>query len=186
MYPYVRKDFKVVEINNVVGLRSGHIIAQTPLAKAGQYSAREFVENGYILYLDVDGMFKAPGNANAAIKATQNPILHYTEELFTGPLQELKEFAVEWDEDGIAYPRGIVLNIGDTFTTNNFVSTFNTNATLLTVDAAGAFVQHVSLPATVVGGYTGPLFAAKASTLPDGINDAFEVTYLGIVTIASA
>jgi len=185
-------DFKVVEINNSVALRAGHIIAQAPLKKINYLAtnanvgtedgAAEYLENGYILYLDVDGELKSPIRASAAIKATQAPILHYTEELFTtGLTEQLKHFAVEWDEDDIAYPRGLVLHVGDTFTTNNFSGTL-TDATLAIVNPQGAFVVYDAIGD--VPAYTGPLFHVVPSTLPDGETLAAELTLLApFVTI---
>ena len=82
--------FKVVEINNVVGLRRGHIIAQAVMKKANYKDGNQgYVENGNIFYLDLDGELKTPGNVDPAIAAAQAPILHYTEELFDGISHEL-------------------------------------------------------------------------------------------------
>jgi len=189
MFPYVQNNYKVVEINNVVALRSGHIISQVPLYQAsntafvtntaGAYGAN-VIENGAILYIDLDGEFKAPGDADDLIVATQNPILHYTEELFTGPLTTLEQFAVGFEE-GVAYPRGLVLHIGDTFTTNNFATnSFSASATLAQVDGNGQFVPKAN-KAALTNGYVGPLFSIVDTTLPDGETPAYEFTYLGIV-----
>ena len=170
-------NFKVVEINNSVALRSGHIIAQAPLAKANfAGGSAEYLENGYILYLDIDGELKSPSEVDAAILAGQAPILHYTEELFTtGLTEQLKHFAVEWDEDDIAYPRGLVLHVGDTFTTNNFSGTL-TDATLAKINDDGEFV--LADDKAGLGTYTGPLFHVVPSTLPDGETEAAELTLL--------
>jgi len=170
--------FKVVEINNVVGLRSGHIIAQALTNKADfAAGAAAYAENGYILYLDIDGELKAPRACDAQVIAAQAPILHYTEELFTGISQELKHFAVEWDADNVAYLRGLVLSLGDTFTTENYSGTLS-GATLAGIDTNGAFVLYADKAAAVTATYQGPLFNVVESTLPDGITDAAELTLI--------
>jgi hypothetical protein len=183
---YIDRNFKVVEINNSVALRSGAIIAQAPLKKAGLWANAEFIENGYFFNLDVNGELKAPGNvANVALKLSQAPILHFTEELLTGPLTDLKYFAEIWEKDGVtAYPRGLVLGVGDSFTTNNFTGDYAAGVAILT--AAGQLSRLASIPATIAGGYVGPLFNVITSTLPDGETNALEVTYLGNITIAAA
>lgn len=168
--------FKVVELNNVLANRTGHIIAQAEMAQADfAGGAEEYLPNGYILYLDVDGKLKSPGNVDALVRANQNPVLHYTEELFTGPTTELKHFAVEWNDEDVAYPRGLVLNVGDTFTTDNFTGTL-TGATVATVSDNGVFELHVNAAAIIT--YEGPLFFVEVSTLPDGETDAVELTLL--------
>lgn len=188
---YIDRNFKVVEINNSVALRSGAIIAQTPLKKAGLWASAEFIENGYFFNLDVNGELKAPGNvASVALKLSQAPILHFTEELMTGPLTDLKYFAEIWEKDGVtAYPRGLVLTVGDTFTTNNFIGNYADGVAVLT--PAGQLVTDASIPANVPiaeypNGYSGPLFRVIKSTLPDGETNALEVTYLGNISITAA
>lgn len=186
-------EFKVVEINNSVALRSGHIIAQAPLSKIDYLAtnatpgtgdgAASYVENGYVLYLDVDGKLKSPIRVSADIIANQPAILHYTEELFTtGLSEELKHFAVEWNEDDECYPRGLVLHVGDTFTTNNYTGTLST-ATVAILNAQGKFVLYATLAAAKTGDadYVGPLFHVVPSTLPDGETDGAELTVLAEV-----
>jgi hypothetical protein len=189
--------FKVVEINNAVGIRSGHIIAQAPLKKINYLAtnatpgtgdgAQAYVQNGSILYLDVDGELKSPVRVNAAIKAAQQPILHFTEELFTtGLSEELRHFAVEFNDENIAYPRGLVLHVGDAFTTNNFTGTLAT-ATVAVIDGLGQFVLYADMAAagSALTNYVGPLFHVVPSTLPDGETDAAELTLLAeVVSIA--
>ena len=197
--------FKVVEINNAVGIRSGHIIAQAPLKKinylAGNASVgtndgtAQYVENGSILYLDVDGELKSPIRVSAAIKGAQQPILHFTEELFTtGLTEELRHYALEFNDENIAYPRGLVLHVGDAFTTNNYVAGVEAtvavpfaNAKLAIVNGLGEFVLHTTLAAigTEVTNYVGPLFQVVQSTLPDGETLAVELTVLAeVIAIA--
>jgi hypothetical protein len=189
--------FKVVEINNSVGIKSGHIIAQAPLRKIDYLAtnatpgtgdgAQEYVENGSILYLDVDGRLKSPVRVNAAIKAAQQPILHFTEELFTtGLSEELRHFAVEFNDEDIAYPRGLVLHVGDAFTTNNFSGTLAT-ANVAVIDGLGQFVLYADMAAagSALTNYVGPLFHVEPSTLPDGETPAPELTLLAeVVSIA--
>jgi hypothetical protein len=189
--------FKVVEINNSVGIKSGHIIAQAPRRKIDYLAtnatpgtgdgAQEYVENGSILYLDVDGRLKSPVRVNAAIKAAQQPILHFTEELFTtGLSEELRHFAVEFNDENIAYPRGLVLHVGDAFTTNNFTGTLAT-ATVAVIDGLGQFVLYADMAAagSALTNYVGPLFHVEPSTLPDGETPAPELTLLAeVVSIA--
>lgn len=185
--------FKVVEVNNAVGIKSGHIIAQAPLRKIDYLAtnatpgtgdgAASFVENGYIFYLDVDGRLKSPIRVNAVVKAAQAPILHFTEELFTtGLSEELRHFAVEFNDENIAYPRGIVLNVGDAFTTNNFTGTLAT-ATVAVISDLGQFVLYADMAAagSALTNYVGPLFHVLPSTLPDGETDAAELTVLATV-----
>lgn len=175
--------FKVVEVNNIVGLRSGHIIAQAEMAKADfAGGAKAYVENGYILYLDIDGNLKSPGNVEAELRVDQAPILHYTEELFTGISQELKHFAVEWEAGDVCYPRGLVLSLGDAFTTDNYSGTLS-GATLAIIDDDGAMVLHATMAAlktalTIAVEYNGPLFHVIETTLPDGTTDAAEFTVI--------
>lgn len=190
--------FKVVEVNNAVGIRSGHIIAQAPLKKINYLAtnatpgngdgAAEYVENGYIFYLDVDGELKSPLRVNAAVKAAQPPILHFTEELFTtGLSEELRHFALEFNDENVAYPRGLVLNVGDSFTTNNYVvATESPTITLASgtigiINDKGQIVVHSTLAKAQAADYTGPLFNVLPSTLPDGETDAVEVTLLAQV-----
>jgi hypothetical protein len=183
---YTVRNFKVVEINNSVALRSGHIIAQAKLVRRedSQWETPDFVENGFFFNLDVDGELKAPGTiANAALKLNQAPILHYTEELMTGPITDLKYFA-EVFEGNDCYPRGLVLGVGDTFTTNNFTGDYAAGVAILT--AKGQLSRLASIPSTIANGYVGPVFNVVTSTLPDGETNALEVTYLGNITIAAA
>lgn len=185
-------NFKVVEINNAVALRSGHIIAQSPMAKADYLDGNaDYVENGYVLYLDVDGKLKSPAELiEQSLRMTQQPILHFTEEIFTtGLSQELRHFAVEWNADNECYPRGLVLNVGDTFTTNNFSGTL-AGATVAKIDDNGQFTIHADMAAlrTDIGSgntYMGPLFSVEESTLPDGETDAVELTVITTFTSIS-
>lgn len=158
------KKYKVVEINNSVALRTGHMIAQAPLAVENYLGDdKAVVENGYILFLDIDGELKSPGKASLKVA----PVLHYTEELFTGMRTQLDAFAVPF-KDGVAYPRGLVLHVGDAFTTNNVAEEMIEDG-LYTINDKGQFVA----------GTVGHLFVGVAGYLPDGETPALELTYVG-------
>ena len=162
--------FKIVEINNVAALRMGHVIAQTPATKdtvavktVGEgKDAVDFLENGIIVGYDESGYLS---NYDAE-KHTQ-PCLVYTEELVTaGLLEGLDQFADQL-VDGVVYPRALPLNLGDTFTTNNFAGTLG--------DGFGAIVNGVI---TIQEGRGGAMFIVKESDLPAG-QEAIECTYIG-------
>lgn len=163
MFRKINGNYKVVEINNVVALRAGAIIAQAPLMKDGEYAEKDVVENGFVLFLDIDGELKAPKDATM----TAVPVLHYTEELFTDRYIGLNTFAVPF-VDGVAYPRGLVLTVGDTFTTDN-VDEVGTG--LYVIGDDGSFEE-----ADTANGHT---FYGVETTLPDGVTPAVELTYLG-------
>ena len=167
MFERINGNYKVVEINNVVALRSGAIIAQAPLYNNEAdtyYKEKAVVQNGFILFLDKDGILRAPGDATLKI----HPILHYTEELFTDRYTTLNTFALEF-VDNVAYPRGLVLTVGDSFTTDNVTGDIEDG--LFTINDDGVFVKAIA--------NTGFLFSGVATTLPDGETAALELTYLG-------
>jgi hypothetical protein len=158
--------FKIVEINNVAALRMGHVIAQTPAKDSGvavkEVGEYKFLENGVIVGYDADGSLK---NFSAA-DHTQ-PCLIYTEELVTaGLLEGLDQFADQF-VDGVVYPRALPLNLGDTFTTNNYAGTLG--------DGFGAVVNGII---TIQESRSGAMFIVKKSDLPAG-QDAIECTYIG-------
>jgi hypothetical protein len=177
--------FKIVEINNVAALRMGHIIAQTPAyinateagvkgqtvkyAKHGDY---KFVENGLIVGLGKDNKL-----SNFDVDSHYQPCLVYTEELITANMtNSLNQFAnlVDYkDEEGgeYCYVRALPLNIGDTFTTNNYAGSGSAEATV---------VNGVLTLGDAATDYKGPLFAAKLTDLPAG-ESAVEFTYVGLV-----
>ena len=111
--------FKVFEVNNLTGLRSGHMLAQTPADAAittksvGDY---KFIENGLIVGLSATNTVE-----NFDKTKHCQMFVHYTEELNT-VLPDLEYFAVPVEEEG-TYPRCIALYVGDTFTTNNYTGT---------------------------------------------------------------
>lgn len=166
MFKRINGNYKVVEINNVAALRTGAIIAQAPLYNNEadtKWKDKTVIENGYILFLDKDGKLRAP--ADASVKTV--PVLHYTEELFTDRYTTLNSFAVEFDGT-VAYPRGLVLTVGDSFTTDNAATKEDA---VYTLADDGSFVKWTS--------GDNFLFAGKKTTLPDGETAAVELTYIG-------
>lgn len=185
MNHYTVRNFKVVEPNNLVALRSGHIIAQAKLEDADYLTGSttaEFVENGVILFLDIDGQLKTKNKIDAA---TVNlvPLLHFTEELMTGPMTDLKYFAVGFDNH-IAYPRALALYVGDSFTTNNYVIATenpviaNADCKYAIVNANGVLEASKTFPVAAVADYYGPIFSVVPNYLPDGVTAALEFTVI--------
>ena len=150
-------EFKVFEVNNLTGLRNGHIVAQMK-ADATIVGDKEYVENGIIMGLNADGTLSTYDSTKHAV-----PFVHYTEEILTW-LPELKYFAVPV-EDGVVYPRGIALYVGDSFTTNN-------------CSGSGAYAKVVNGVLTLQSEAEGAIFKATASTLPSG-EPAYEFLYIG-------
>lgn len=176
------KTHKVLEVNKSTGIRIGHMLAQTPFVKPATGIAAESVDNGVLFTLNDNGSVKV------AAAADTNPLfIHYTEEMQTlGFLNGLKYFTLnyEYGEGAAAYcyPRLIALYSGDTYTTDNFSVTTSGVAGEKPANASeyafalvkdGAFEVYKAVPA----GYTGHVFTAVASTLPDG-SDAIEVSYV--------
>lgn len=174
--------FKVVEINNVLALRTGHILSQIELPKAKYLGGSEsYIENGAILFLDVNGKFATRNQLTTTDTDDYlKPFLLYNEELMTGPYTDLKYFAEVFDENDKAYPRALALNVGDAFTTNNYVMASGVafaNGLYGTINASGKIEVNSALPS---GAYQGPLFAAVVSDLPDGTTDAYEFTVIDL------
>ena len=153
-------EFKVFEVNNLTGLRNGHIAAQMK-ADATIIGDKEFIENGIIMGLNADGTLGAYVKGTHAV-----PFVHYTEELLT-ILPELKYFACPV-EDGVVYPRGIALYVGDTFTTNNYTGAIEGDGYATVANGV------LKLQAAAEGA----MFKATASTLPSG-EPAYEFLYIG-------
>ena len=162
--------FKIVEINNVAALRMGHVIAQAP-AKADAIAVKtvedyKFLENGVIAGLNVD--------AELVNYVAGQPCLIYNDELITADMTGgLDQFAEQF-VDGVVYPRALPLNLGDSFTTNNFKS-----------DAAKEEDLPAKAYAVVENGIlklqessTNALFHAVKTDLPAG-QIAYEFTYVG-------
>ena len=158
--------FKVFEMNNLTGLRNGHILANMKadvanIAKVNK-GDNDYIENGIILGLDAEGTV-----SNYDATKHKVPFVHYTEELLTY-FNELRLYA-EPIVDGSVYPRCIGLYVGDTFTTNNYTGE---------IEGDGyAIVENGVLKLQAAA--EGAMFKATASTLPDG-SDAYEFLYLGV------
>jgi hypothetical protein len=112
--------FKVVEPNNLTGLRNGHVISQLPVTSAVVYGSKStgmYIQNGSIYGLTTIGTLGKYDDTDV-IKGQM--LLHFTEELNTF-LDELHYFAVPFNTDGEpTYIRCVALYVGDTFTTNNY------------------------------------------------------------------
>jgi hypothetical protein len=149
--------FKVVEVNNLTGLRNGHILSQfvADEALATTVGQNKFIENGVIVSLGKDGKIVP--------YAEGTMFVHYTEELNTF-IDELQYFAVPVEGD--TYIRCIALYTGDTFTTNNVVK------------GEGTYGKVVNGKINIVNSAEGAAFIVKKSTLPNG-EEAYECTYVG-------
>lgn len=155
---------KIVEVNRLTGLLSGHMVAQAPYRTV----ATTF-DNGAIMFLD-DAAELVLGNDAGAQK--KQPFLHYTEELLTGPVSGLEYFTVDvvgangTSVEGVCYPRAIALYEGDQFTTNNIAGTIPAaNVKKFAVLVAGVLTIVDAIPVTA---YEGPLFVVEKDTLPAG------------------
>ena len=180
--------FKVVEINNVVALRNGHMLSQIVLPKNKFLGGSETtIQNGEILFLDVDGKLATLNKVgttdgstaitNAAdVKPQLQPFIIFNEELMTGPYTDLKYFAEVFDADNVAYPRALALNVGDSFTTNNYVGTYS-GAAYATINGDGKLALATALPTTA---YRGPVFACVPGYLPDGTSQGVEFTVIAL------
>ena len=167
---------KVVEINNSVALRAGHMISQ---AKYIGEANETCVDNGRFFCLskkDKDVLVK-PKDENAS-KA--NFFLHFTEELLTAAplLNGMKYFTVEMEDInsskiGHCYPRCLALYVNDTITTDSYIGDLD-SAKFATVNDEGMLALAADYPAST---YEGPVFTAVKSSLPDG-TVAVEVTVL--------
>jgi hypothetical protein len=180
--------FKVLEVNNIAALRNGHMLSQIVLPKNKFLGgSATYIENGEIVFLDVDGKLATlnkVGTTNgtdaissaADIKLQLQPFIIFNEELMTGPYTDLKYFAEVFDADNVAYPRALALNVGDSFTTNNYVGTY-ANAAYATINTDGKLALATALPTTA---YRGPLFRCVPGYLPDGISQGVEFTVIAL------
>lgn len=151
--------FKVVEVNNLTGLRNGHILSQfvADEALATTVGQNKFIENGVIVSLGQNGKIVP--------YAEGTMFVHYTEELNT-LLDEAQYFAVPVEGD--TYIRCIALYTGDTFTTNNIANIDLEDAKFAKVVDGVANLQTTADDDTA--------FIAKKSSLPTG-EAAYELTY---------
>lgn len=161
-------EFKVFEVNDLVGLRSGHMLSQVPVATGiAKVLGDKFIENGIIVGLDATGKI-----ANYAT-GMNTMFVHYTEELNT-IMSDLKYFAVPVEAEGDTYIRAIALYVGDSFTTNNYTGS-------VTGDGYAKVVNGVLTLQSTADKDTA--FIAKKSTLPDG-SAAYEFTFYRLPTAA--
>lgn len=170
---------KVVEVNQSTGLRTGHMVAQTPFVKDASLTG-DGLDNGYILALSstADELVLADG--------ANHIFMHFTEEHMPilGRSAGLKHFTVPYikgeKEDGTedyCYPRAIALYTNDTWTTDNFKGN---------LPAAGemALAKVVKGELTMLGAEEtaeGHVFKVVATTLPDAVTPAGQFTYLGLL-----
>jgi len=185
--------FKVLEVNNIAALRTGHMLSQVELPKTKFLGRAEtYIQNGEIVFLDVDGKLATRNNLGESatdgttdivnakdISLQLKPFIIFNEELMTGPYTDLKYFAEVFDADDVAYPRALALNVGDSFTTDNYVIGAGTqaNGAYATINGDGKLSTSNVLPTTA---YRGPLFAVVSTTLPDGATAAMEFTVISL------
>lgn len=178
--------FKAVEINDSVGLRCGHMMAQIPadeqITVVDKGEAR-YIENGILVGLSANGTVE---NFDYAKHDTM--FLHFTEELNTF-IDELQYFAVPVeqkydavtktmvDDFAATYPRCIALYVNDAFTTNNIANITLENAKYAKVVDGVLTLQTAADEATA--------FLAKKTTMPNG-ELAYELTYYRLPTGAGA
>ena len=143
--------FKVLEPNNLTGLRNGHMLAQMEAAESlasVTIGDARFIQNGVIASLDADGKV---GNY---IAGTQ-PFVVYNEEIGY-VLPDHKYYATPVGEE---CPRAIALYVGDTITTNNV------DGTIATAKYAKVVNGVITLQTTADAN---SMFIAKPATLADG------------------
>lgn len=173
LLPNLLPKFKVVEVNNSVALRNGHMLAQSPAYQAGfantlkTAGTYKFLENGLIVCLDSDGTV-----IENAAGATQ-PFIIYTEELDAGPLNGLNQFAEVFEDAAVAvYPRCLALYVGDTFTTDNISGAI-----------ADGFATITNGQITMLAASGDAFFKVTKTTLPDGTTVAGECLFVGKVAV---
>lgn len=161
--------FKYMEVNDLVGLRSGHMLSQIPadaaITKVSKGDAK-FIENGLIVGLSATGTVEN-------FDKSKHPVMfvHFTEELNT-VVDELKYFALEAPDGEKAYPRCVALYVGDTFTTTNYDGTLNT--------AKYAKVM-AGVPTLQIAADDDTAFIATPSDMPNG-DEAVELTFYRMPT----
>jgi hypothetical protein len=153
--------FHQLEPQMLKGIYAGAIIAQRPVkyTETGDVygvatvtkGAVKFIENGVVMTLDVDGNLVNYATATGGPK-----ILHFTEELPT-ILKAKDTWALKCAE-GETYPRGIILQAGDEFVTDNVSGTL----------AAAGYATVVDGILTLSTTSTSAEFAAYPDTLANG------------------
>lgn len=169
---------KVVEMNLSTGLRIGHIIAQSKFKQPTEgTNALEYLDNGFLLQFNDKGDLQLASRESEGVdKSYLAPtFLHYSEEHVTFyDNYSLDMFTVTYDEEGVAYPRGVALYAGDTFTTNNYGDSLQTS-----LDAGETIELSVENGVLVAAATSAATIAlGKASTLPSG-EKAMEVLWIG-------
>lgn len=191
---YDTTTFKVLEVNNIAALRNGHMLSQVVLPKNKFLDGSQtYIQNGEIVFLDVDGKLATRNKLGTTdgstaitnadeVKPYLVPFIIFNEELMTGPYTDLKYFAEVFDADNLCYPRALALNVGDAFTTNNYVGTQST-AAYATINTDGKIALATALP---TGAYQGPIFKAVPGYLPDGTTAAVELTVISLNAVLTA
>lgn len=165
--------FKYMEVNDLVGLRSGHMLSQIPadaaITKVSKGDAK-FIENGLIVGLSATGTVEN-------FDKSKHPVMfvHFTEELNT-VVDELKYFALEAPDGEKAYPRCVALYVGDTFTTTNYDGTLNNAKYAKVVDG---------VPTLQTAADDDTAFIATPSDMPNG-DEAVELTFYRMPTTTTS
>lgn len=161
--------FKVLEPNNLTGLRNGHMLAQTPAAASGltvkTVGEHKFVENGTFVALSATGEVKNYATGDAQL------FVVFNEELNT-VVPGHEYYATDVEEE---YPRAIAMYIGDTVTTDNYAVGGASDAKYAKIVNGVATLQDTA--------DTDTAFIAKKATLANG-NAAYELTLYRIPTTA--
>lgn len=165
MFTQFLPTFKVMEPNNLTGLRTGQILSQfeantTGIAKVTKGS-QDFIENGILVGLTNTGKIES-------FDKTKHDAMfvHYTEVLNT-LVDEDKYFAVPVETN--TYPRCVALYVGDTYTTDNYSGTLSSTTLYAKVVNGVATLQDAADDDTA--------FAVKQSILANG-NTAAELTFI--------
>lgn len=161
--------FKYMEVNDLVGLRSGHMLSQVPadanITKVTK-GDNKFIENGLIVGLSATGTVEN-------FDKSKHPVMfvHFTEELNT-LIDELKYFAVEAPDGEKVYPRCVALYAGDTFTSTNYAGTLSTAKYAKVVDG---------VPTLQTAADVDTAFIAVPSDMPNG-DEAVQLTFYRMPT----
>lgn len=165
--------FKYMEVNDLVGLRSGHMLSQVPadanIAKVTK-GDNKFIENGLIVGLSATGTVEN-------FDKSKHPVMfvHFTEELNT-LIDELKYFAVEVPDGEKVYPRCVALYVGDTFTSTNYAGTLSTAKYAKVVNG---------VPTLQIAADVDTAFIAVPSDMPNG-DEAVQLTFYRMPTATSS
>lgn len=168
---------KVVEVNQSTGLRTGHMVAQTPFLRGALTG--EGLDNGYILALSstADQLVLADNAKHIFMHFTEEhmPVLSRSAGLKYFTVPYIKGEEADGSED-YCYPRAIALYTNDTWTTDNFTGDLPEAGVL-----AWATVEkgQLKIVATEPDAGTDHVFKVVATTLPDAVTPAGQFTYLG-------